>query len=608
MNFLRKIFGDKSESETQSPVTLVPDIETTGAGAAPQVGSTPSTPHAPAELEEQSELLISSAPVLMQGVEIPAPDGAIFDIEKFLETRGAIHVYAASRKIENENSQTENSQTENSVEKPLRLRETHSDSAHLLEREFQARGAGEAGSTPGPMQLFQMGDATFLADEFPPTAPTLAELFAEGAPPETTLPIILRAAKNAREMHARGWMHGGLRPEVISSAPGGNLMDFSSARPIGQRFDTPISHGEFSATELAQADATADARADVFSLGALLYRALAGVSLGEIQNNEEIQRRVFSISGVPQILTRALGEPPTRFQNAGEFYETLARWASRRASLWEYSSAVVSVIGLNPTRTANEDAALFLSGGAHSEWGQTRWAIIAVADGMGGMDAGEAASRAAIYSLAKSAAPLAVLDELPDENLQAQWTNDWAQTAAREVAGEMKKENARGGCTLVFVLAFGNRITLAHAGDCRAYIFSSENESWEILTRDHSYVATLWQAGEIAWEELRTHPERNQITRALGEKEIVPDWFYDSLETSTGQISREISPGEVLLLASDGVWEPVLENEMSQMIRRHFPDLSAAANAILDLALERGAPDNATIALLTVNGEFPEYS
>ena len=124
---------------------------------------------------------------------------------------------------------------------------------------------------------------------------------------------------------------------------------------------------------------------------------------------------------------------------------------------------------------------------------------------------------AAVRSLAQSALPLATLDRVPEEEVQAQWTKQWANQAAAAVTAAMQAQNARGGCTLITALAIGNRITLAHAGDCRAYVVSALSGEWKVLTRDHSYVATLWQAGEIAWEELRTHPNRNQITRALGE-------------------------------------------------------------------------------------------
>jgi protein phosphatase len=594
MSFLRRFFGgarnEKQRSDISAPATLAPD-------ATRHFGSTPEVSQAPAELEEQSELLTVTAAALENKTEILAPDGTRFRIENFLEARGAINSYTATQV---------SAVVEKSAEKIVRLREANRENAALLEREFAVRSAMEEsffnGSTPGLPLLFYNANKTFLADALPQNAPTLAELFAENAPLETTLPVLLAAAQTAAKMHARGWMHGGLRPEIIcaASAP---FADFSSALPASEKLEMPISHGEFSAPELAQPGAVADARADVFSLGALFYRALAGAPLSQIENDEGLQRRVFTISGVPQILSRSLGASEARYQNAAEFHDALSRWSARRAPLREYSSAVASVIGLNPTRAANEDAALFLSGGAHSEWGQTRWALIAVADGMGGMDAGEAASRAAMRSLAQNAAALAILDELPDENIQARWTKEWAHNAAAGVAREMQSQNARGGCTLVFALMFENRISLAHAGDCRAYVFDVNSDHWEILTRDHSYVATLWQAGEIAWEELRTHPERNQITRALGEKEIMPDWFFDSLEIAHGKKTCELAPGEVLLLASDGAWEPVSENEMAQIIRLHFPDLSAAANAISKLALERGAPDNATVALLMTNDE-----
>ena len=303
-------------------------------------------------------------------------------------------------------------------------------------------------------------------------------------------------------------------------------------------------------------------------------------------------------AGVPQILGKALGAPEQRFQNAGEFHTALSRWAARRLPVPEYVIATASTIGLSPIRTANEDAVLQLAGGWHGEDGQARWALLAVADGMGGMDAGEDAAQAAVRSLAQSALPLATLDRIPEEEVQAQWNKQWANQAAAAVTAAMEARHARGGCTLVAALVIGNRLTLAHAGDCRAYIFSTLTGQWKVLTRDHSYVATLWQAGEIGWEELRTHPNRNQITRALGDKVQVPDWLFDTLEIETGKLSHTLAPGEVLLLCSDGAWEPVLEEEMAQIISTHAPNLGAAAQALLELTLERGAPDNATVALL----------
>ncbi len=434
-------------------------------------------------------------------------------------------------------------------------------------------------------------------DTAPGDASLLATLFQENASLEATLPVLLKATEAVANLHRAGRVHGHLKPEAISINP---LLDDSQPTLQGEKWQEPFASGEYAAPELAREGTVAHPTADVYSLGVLFYQALAGQPVETILGDEAVQRRVFAISGVPQILGKALGTPEQRFQNAGEFYDALSRWTSRHLPMPEYIVATASTIGLNPIRTANEDAVLQLSGGWQGEDGQARWALLAVADGMGGMDAGEAAAQAAVRSLAQSAMPLATLDRVPEEEVQAQWNKQWANQAATAVTQAMQAQNAHGGCTLITALAIGNRITLAHAGDCRAYVFSALTGAWKVLTRDHSYVATLWQAGEIAWEELRTHPNRNQITRALGDKAQVPEWFFDTLEIETGQLSLTLAPGEVLLLGSDGAWEPMVEEEMAQIIREHFPNLGTAANAMLELALERGAPDNATVALLAL--------
>lgn len=459
------------------------------------------------------------------------------------------------------------------------------------------------GTTAGTSQTDATPDTTLPADPetavtTAPNAPLLTTLFQENAPLETTLPVLLAAAGAVANLHNAGRVHGQLKPEAVSTDPARPLLDDSQTVAQGEKWSGPLPTGEYAAPELAREDAVAQPTADVYSLGVLFYQALAGQPVATILGDEEVQHRVFGISGVPQILGKALGAPEQRFQNAGEFYTALSRWAARRLPVPEYVVATASTIGLNPIRTANEDAVLQLAGGWHGEDGQARWALLAVADGMGGMDAGEDAAQAAVRSLAQSALPLATLDRIPEEEVQAQWNRQWASQAAAAVTAAMEARHARGGCTLVTALVIGNRLTLAHAGDCRAYVFSSPTKEWKVLTRDHSYVATLWQAGEIGWEELRTHPNRNRITRALGDKAQVPDWFFDSLEIETGQIAHYLTPGEVLLLCSDGAWEPVLEEEMAQIIATHAPNLGVAAQSLLALALERGAPDNATVALL----------
>jgi protein phosphatase len=107
--------------------------------------------------------------------------------------------------------------------------------------------------------------------------------------------------------------------------------------------------------------------------------------------------------------------------------------------------------------------------------------------------------------------------------------------------------------------------------------------------------------GELKLEEVRNHPDRSMINRSLGERHPLPDYYIDTLETATSQPVMDLQVGDVLLLCSDGLWEPVLEAEMFQVVQDYASNLQAMANALLKIALQRGAPDNATVVLLRLD-------
>jgi len=90
---------------------------------------------------------------------------------------------------------------------------------------------------------------------------------------------------------------------------------------------------------------------------------------------------------------------------------------------------------------------------------------------------------------------------------------------------------------------------------------------------------------------IRTHPARNQLTRALGLQTPLPDYFIES-------VSLDLQNDDLLLLCSDGVWEPITEEDMVKVLQKNADDLPQVAYEILNLVLERGAPDNATILLV----------
>jgi len=214
---------------------------------------------------------------------------------------------------------------------------------------------------------------------------------------------------------------------------------------------------------------------------------------------------------------------------------------------------------------------------------QQRGHLFAVADGMGGHAAGEVASQLAIKTL-----------------FTEYYTGDWvdpkttlaaAIAAANSAIFEMAESNpemAGMGTTLVAAIYQPEQGLVANVGDSRAYLFRS-GKIFQV-TRDHSWVAEQVNSGILSPEEAAHHPFRNVITRALGNQGQVQPEFFELPPL----------PGDILLLCSDGLSNQVSDKEIADILRAY--PLDEAADRLLDLALERGAPDNVTLVLVQVQG------
>ena len=209
--------------------------------------------------------------------------------------------------------------------------------------------------------------------------------------------------------------------------------------------------------------------------------------------------------------------------------------------------------------------------------------LFAVADGMGGAQAGEVASQLAA----------AVLRQSPgDEGDPEQRVAALIQEANRQIYERARSDaQASGmGTTITAAILADDQVAIGHVGDSRAYrIRSGELEQ---LTEDHSLVAELIRSGRLTPEEAETHPQRSVITRVLGTD---PDVDVDTLAVDT-------QPGDVFLLCSDGLTTMVGDEEILQALRES-DGLEQAAKALVKAANRRGGEDNITIVLFTVDGE-----
>ena len=572
------------------------------------------------ELEEWSEPLASVAPQLLEiGTQIQADEG-VLTVEECLETRGGENVYRATWLLSG--APTESSAE--SAPETVRLREASGDWGERLARETMWRAhweeTGRLAMLPRVVCGFKRDDLTYLATELPTSGPTLAQFFAahEAAIAESpaeereareteflgeTLLLLTQIAAFLVRLHEAGFAHLGLRADGIVLGKPVQILDCSFAAPLGEPLEGALSLAGYSAPELLQ-PGLVDARADLYSVGALLYRAVTGADVPESGVDFMSWKPRVVMAGVPQITRRTLGEAATRFNNAPELHRALVKLKSRLKPTVSHALCGLSTLGLEPSRITNQDAFGFVSGAWETESGPLAWSAFVVADGMGGMAAGEVASEVAVQTFLDAASSwVAATDNATASALpapqQAQIVKEWAALANGAVVSAMNARGARGGCTIDAGLVIEKRLAIAHVGDGRFYLL--RGGEFELLSRDHSFVMSLLLQGEITFEDLRTHGDRNKVTRSLGERHPQPDYFIDTLAVQKQTPTLELQRGDVLLACSDGLWEPVIESEMLAAIGAN--DLNHAARQLLKLALQRGAPDNATLVLLRLDEE-----
>ncbi len=214
-----------------------------------------------------------------------------------------------------------------------------------------------------------------------------------------------------------------------------------------------------------------------------------------------------------------------------------------------------------------------------------------VADGMGGHAAGEIASRTAVDAIAASAPRLlATARESDQMHLAAESALAQAVRQANDaVRRQGQVQDVEMGTTVVAALVVGNIAVIAHVGDSRAYWLHAGK--LETVTSDHSLVARLVALGQIAPDEVYTHPQRSYIYRSLGMGQTV------DVETRV----LELAPGDRLLLCSDGLWEMVRDPAIAEIMQAH-PEPQAACDALVAQANHNGGEDNISAVIFQAVG------
>ncbi|MDZ4179441.1 MAG: Stp1/IreP family PP2C-type Ser/Thr phosphatase, partial [Coriobacteriia bacterium] len=221
-------------------------------------------------------------------------------------------------------------------------------------------------------------------------------------------------------------------------------------------------------------------------------------------------------------------------------------------------------------RTHNEDSVLLSP------------PLFAVADGLGGHEAGEVASEMAIEALVENS------PRRPD----AKALGRAIRTANKAVLDAARHGQGRSGMgtTLTAAIVEGSTIAIAHVGDSRAYLF--HGDTLEQITDDHSMVADMVRQGTLTEDQSRVHPNRSIITRALGSD---PNMFADTYEV-------DAEPGDRLLLCSDGLTSMLTDAEIGDVLRTHR-DAGSAVRTLIDAANAAGGHDNITVIIVDIAGE-----
>jgi PPM family protein phosphatase len=211
--------------------------------------------------------------------------------------------------------------------------------------------------------------------------------------------------------------------------------------------------------------------------------------------------------------------------------------------------------------------------------------LFAVADGIGGAQAGE---------LASSLAAAAVRDDSSDGRGDGgRRVDELIQEANRRVYQRQSEDASLSGMgtTMTVALLEEGHVSIGHVGDSRAYLV--RDGRLEQLTEDHSLVAELVRSGRLSPEEADSHPQRSVVTRALGTD---PDVDVDTF-------SIDAKPGDLFMLCSDGLTTMVSDEGILEQIRSHRDDLRATAKALVRAANKGGGEDNITVVFFEIQAE-----
>jgi len=423
-------------------------------------------------------------------------------------------------------------------------------------------------------------------------------------------------AEGLHALHQAGAMIEGIRPGLVTVTADGQaaISDLADLLPIPVPADAPMRASLYTAPELILSPQDADARADLYSFGAMIY------ALEYLHHDPEERdfERQFSPKQITEVypdvhplLLRLINktfvrDPNLRFPtdeasrtDASGFTELIQTLevCQRTFDIVRLDFAAWTTTGM--VRTGNEDALAFLHTVETRQDDLYESAIILLCDGMGGYEAGEIAAAMTISEMRKFLLeqPMfaALAGKTPEDhafNLDdckkvlvsaLKYANKQVHTASR-TPGKGKRGM---GCTAEAVFIDNRRVVVGHVGDSRTYHLHQGRLIQ--LTRDQTLVNRLVELGQLTEEEAEDHPRKNELQQAIGGQ---PD-------VNPGVYSGELKRGDWVIVCSDGLTNHIPTRDLEKMLTRETAgSAEEAARRLLNLVNLRGATDNATIVVV----------
>jgi serine/threonine protein phosphatase PrpC len=470
---------------------------------------------------------------------------------------------------------------------------------------------------PRALDSFTEGDFEYLVEERPQGRVLWDAWDEPDAEAEVRYGWLKQLAEALDHLHSGGALVEGLRPDdvVVTDDGRARVANLAGLLPFPLPPGTPVRDNLYTAPELVMNPQQADARADLYSFGALVY------SLEYLRHG--LEEKDFVGPFQPHLITdrypdahpalcrlvnktfcRDLG---TRFptdeagkQDATGFRELIHTLEVCQRTFDNPRMDIAAWTTTGMVRTGNEDAFALLHAVQATQDDLGEYALILLCDGMGGYEAGEVAAALCIAALRKYLldqplfAALAGKEPPPPGTFTVEACrkalHDALLYANKEVytASRAPGRGRRGmGCTAEAVYVDQRNVIAGHVGDSRTYHLSGGRLVQ--LTRDQTLVNRLVELGQLTAEEAEDHPRKNELQQAIGGQPTVEPGLYQA----------KLKRGDWVLVCSDGLTNHVPAADIEKMLLRETAgSAEEAARRFVNLVNLRGATDNATVVVV----------